>query len=74
MMTVTLSKLTHESSVLRMGRKAGGPLYYMCLCMVQAKEHSTLIEKSRGLSPVMAVLRSVLSPSLSQIATTVALA
>ena len=46
---VSLSKtLNHNCFVLRMGRKAVGPV----CCVMHVKEHRTLIVKEKGLAPV----------------------
>ena len=46
---VSLSKtLNHNCFVLRMGRKAVGPVY----CVMHVKEPRTLIVKEKGLAPV----------------------
>ena len=51
---VSLSKtLNHNCFVLRMGRKAVGPV----CCVMQAKEPRTLIVKEKGLVPVFMDLR-----------------
>ena len=51
---VSLSKtLHHNCFVLRMGRKAVGPVF----CVMHVKEPRTLIMKEKGLAPVFLNLR-----------------